>query len=71
MQTSPNPFTQYQFVDEKGHPLENSVEFQELKEEIQFLTDTAAKYSRSKSSYNIMDRANKIRAKWGLDEKRI
>lgn len=69
--TSPNPFTKYQFIDEQGHALENCVAFTELKQEIEFLTDTAAKYSRSKQSYNIMDRSNKIRAKWGLDEKRI
>lgn len=71
MSPTPNPFTKYQFKDEHGHPLENNVEFQELKKDVDYLTDRAAMYARSKNSYTVLDRANKIRAKWGLDEKQI
>jgi len=71
MLTSPNPLTKYQFKDEQGHALENCVEFIELRKEIDFMTDVAAKYARSKCSYNIMDKANKVRAKWGLELKEL
>lgn len=65
-QKQANPFTKYQFTDEQGHALENCVEFTELAKEIDYLTTRSAQYARSKSSVNIMNQVNIIRAKWGL-----
>lgn len=70
-ESTKNPFTEYQFTDEHGHPLENCQTFLMLKKDIEFLTDTAAKYARSKSSINVMKRVSEIRGVWGLYKQAI
>lgn len=66
-----SPLTKYQFVDEHGHALENCVEFQDIKDDIDWLTGRALMLAKSKQQFTTFDKLNIIRAKWGLELKEM